>query len=199
MNQKNYTGYPDLFCSKEKKAMKEYGVQYFRAMYSDWVGDSSNLLDIRSRRIRENRRYSAGMQAVDKYKQMFSDQTGDLSYTSIDWSIVPIIPKFVDVVVNGVINQEHKIVVNAIDKDAVEERYQAKNETKAKMILKDFNEDFGKMTGMDMSSYTENLPDTDEELELYMDLNYKQATEISMEEGIDYVFSYNDFNEIESA
>ena len=196
MNQKNYTGYPDLFCSKEKKAMKEYGVQYFRAMYSDWVGDSSNLLDIRSRRIRENRRYSAGMQAVDKYKQMFSDQTGDLSYTSIDWSIVPIIPKFVDVVVNGVINQEHKIVVNAIDKDAVEERYQAKNETKAKMILKDFNEDFGKMTGMDMSSYTENLPDTDEELELYMDLNYKQATEISMEEGIDYVFSYNDFNEI---
>lgn len=176
--------------------MKEYGVQYFRAMYSDWVGDSSNLLDIRSRRIRENRRYSAGMQAVDKYKQMFSDQTGDLSYTSIDWSIVPIIPKFVDVVVNGVINQEHKIVVNAIDKDAVEERYQAKNETKAKMILKDFNEDFGKMTGMDMSSYTENLPDTDEELELYMDLNYKQATEISMEEGIDYVFSYNDFNEI---
>ena len=196
MNQKNYTGYPDLFCSKEKKAKKEYGIQYFRAMYSDWVGDSSNLLDIRSRRIRENRRYSAGMQSVDKYKQMFSDQTGDLSYTSIDWSIVPIIPKFVDVVVNGVINQEHKIVVNAIDKDAVEERYQAKNETKAKMILKEFNQDFGKMTGMDMSSYTENLPDTDEELELYMDLNYKQATEISMEEGIDYIFSYNDFNEI---
>jgi len=196
MNQKNYTGYPDLFCSKEKKATKEYGIQYFNAMYSDWVGESSNLLDIRSRRIRENRRYSAGMQAVDKYKQMFSDQTGDLSYTSIDWSIVPIIPKFVDVVVNGVINQDHKIVATAIDRDAVEERYSAKKETKAKMILKEFNEDFGKMTGMDMSSYTENLPDSDEELELYMDLNYKQAAEISMEEGVDFVFSYNDFDEI---
>lgn len=195
-DKSDYRGYPNLFAPKSTKDRKEYGVKYFNAMYADWAGESGNLLDIRTRRIRENRRYSSGMQSVDKYKQMFMDEQGDMSYTSIDWSVVPIIPKFVDVVLNGILNQDHKISVRSIDRDSQQEKYDFKKKIKAKMFLKDFIEDFSKMTKMNLSNDMKDIPETDDELELYMDLNYKQAVEISMEEGIDYVFSYNDFNEI---
>ena len=191
-----YSGYPDIFAPKYIKEGKQYGLQYFRAMYADWIGESGNLMDIRSRRIRENRRYSSGMQSVDKYKQMFIDEQGDLSYTSIDWSIVPIVPKFVDVVANGILNQDHNIMVESIDRESQDEKIKAKRQLQAKMLLKDFTEDFSKLSGIDLSAETEGLPETPEELELYMDLTYKQAVEIAMEQGIDYVMSYNDFIEI---
>lgn len=195
-DRKEYGSYPDLFAPKNVKMTKGYGIRYFSAMYADWVGENGNLLDIRSRRIRENRRYSSGMQSVDKYKQMFVDQQGDLSYTSIDWSIVPIIPKFVDVVANGILNQDHNVTVESIDRDSQDEKVQKKRELQAKMLLKDFTEDFSKLSGIDLSKQVEGLPETNEELDLYMDLSYKQAVEISMEEGINYVMSYNDFLEI---
>ena len=194
--RKEYRGYPDLFAPKSVKDAVAYGVRYFNAMYADWAGDNGNLLDIRTRRIRENRRYSSGMQSIDKYKQMFIDEQGDMSYTSIDWSIVPIIPKFVDVVQNGIINQEHRVSVESIDRESQDEKYNHKKLIQARMFLKEFSEDFSKLTGIDLSKRNENLPGTEDELELYMDLNYKQAVEISVEEGIDYLFSYCNFEEI---
>lgn len=194
--RKEYRGYPDLFAPKSIKDRIEYGVKYFSAMYADWSGDNGNLLDVRTRRVRENRRYSAGMQSVDKYKQMFIDEQGDMSYTSIDWSIVPIIPKFVDVVLNGILNQDHKISVESVDRESQDEKYRHKKHIKAKMLLKSFTDDFSKMSGIDLTKQMEGLPENMDELELYMDLNYKQGVEIAVEEGVDYLFELNDFDEI---
>ena len=46
------------------------------------------------------RLYARGEQSVAKYKNELAVD-GDLSYLNLDWTPVPIIPKFVDIVVNG--------------------------------------------------------------------------------------------------
>jgi len=47
------------------------------------------------------RLYARGEQPVQKYKDELSIN-GDLSYLNLDWKPVPIISKFVDIVVNGI-------------------------------------------------------------------------------------------------
>ena len=44
--------------------------------------------------------YARGEQSIQKYKDELSIN-GDLSYLNLDWRPVPVIPKFVDIVVNG--------------------------------------------------------------------------------------------------
>ena len=51
------------------------------------------------------------------------------------------------------------------------------------------------MFGQQMANM-KGLPESDEELELYMKLNYKQAHEISLEDGIKFVFQQNDISEL---
>lgn len=66
------------------------------------------------RRITEQRAYAEGLQSSTKYKDLMN-KSGDDSYLNLDWSIVPIIPKFVDVIVGSMTNQDYKITCTAID------------------------------------------------------------------------------------
>ena len=51
------------------------------------------------------RLYARGEQPVQKYKDELSIN-GDLSYLNLDWKPVPVISKFVDIVVNGITEKE---------------------------------------------------------------------------------------------
>ena len=54
------------------------------------------------------RLYARGEQSIQKYKDELSIN-GDLSYLNLDWTPVPIIPKFVDIVVNGIAERTYDI------------------------------------------------------------------------------------------
>ena len=54
------------------------------------------------------RLYARGEQSIKKYKDELSIN-GDLSYLNLDWKPVPIIPKFVDIVVNGIAERAYDI------------------------------------------------------------------------------------------
>lgn len=196
MQGASYGGYPDVYAPRAIKRSKKFGVQMFTAMYNDWAGDNEAQLERWTRTVAENRKYSMGSQSVNKYKQMFSNEGGDLSFMTLDWSIVPIIPKFVDILVNGAMNKDHRPRVEAIDATSQEERRREKYKKKTNLLLKEFTQDISALTGVDMSAYMKDLPETDEELDLWMELNYKQASEVAMEQGIEFAFSYNDFREV---
>ena len=194
-NKLNYaTGYPNPMASKEDKQKKEFGIQYFKKMYADWNGDNNSLLNIRSQRYDNTRKYSRGLQSVNKYKNLINS-SGDTSYLNLDWSVIPIIPKFVDVIVGSLTNQDYKVLCNAIDPVSTQKRHDDKMDMAVSIMPKDFAEELSELSGIPMGPSAD-TPETDEELELYMQLNYKQATEIAMEEGIELAFTINNWGEI---
>ena len=194
-NKLNYaTGYPNPMASKEDKEKKEFGIQYFKKMYADWNGDNNSLLNIKSQRYDRTRKYSRGLQSVNKYKNLINS-SGDTSYLNLDWTVIPIIPKFVDVMVGSLTNQDYKVLCNAIDPISTQKRQDDKMDMAVSIMTKDFAEKLSVASGIPMGP-SAGSPETDEELELYMQLNYKQATEIAMEEGIELAFTINNWDEI---
>ena len=187
-------GYPTVFATNEEKDTKEYGLQYFKTMYSDWKNNTDLAYQDRKRNFTRMRSYAEGTQSVGKYKDLL-DAEGDSSYMNIDWTPVSIIPKFVDVVCGDMTNREFAIKATAIDKLSIDEKKQETREMIASMMTSKVRKKISKITGQDYNKQGF-IPESMEEISLFMSLNYKQAHEISMEKGIEFVLQQNDFDEI---
>lgn len=191
-------GFPNQFVSDEEKDTYEYGLRVGHAIESEWFSrDNGNSLygQIRSEFL-TRRLYAQGNQPVQKYKNELAIN-GDLSYLNLDWTPVPIIPKFVDVVVNGISNRLLDVKVEAVDDLSSIRREQFKEEIVADMVAKPILSEIKNTTGVDVFNFPEEqLPDSDEELSLYMKLRYKQGIEVAEESAIKTIFEINEFDEI---
>lgn len=190
---KTIGGYPTPFASNEDKAKKEYGLQYFKKMYSDWDKSSHYNYADRRKTFNTARQYAEGTQGIAKYKDLL-DVQGDSSYMNIDWTPVSIVPKFVDVMCGEMINQEYEIKASAIDPVSEERKNKDEGNYRLNMTAKPHLDKVNGIMGADFKpkGFT---PENEEELDLYMNLNYKQAHEISLEQGIEFVLDLNDFKE----
>ena len=197
MKKQSFSGYPSPFVSREEKLEKKYGIQYFKRMYREWANEEigSGSYVSRNERYTRYREYAEGMQSIEQYKDLLG-ANGDSSYLNLNWEVVPVIPKFVDVIVGGLTNQEYKIKCTAIDQVSKDKRAEDKLKKLASMELKEFHAEVAGLSGLPFDAGNENLPESKEELDLYMSLNYKQMTEIAMEEGIELTFYLNDWEEV---
>ena len=142
------------------------------------------------------RLYARGEQSIAKYKNELAVD-GDLSYLNLDWTPVPIIPKFVDIVVNGMSDRLFKVKAFAQDALSQENRSQFQKTIQGQMAAKDALTIVKNRTGFNpFTMNPDDLPESDEELSLYMNLNYKPAIEIAEEEAIDTIFSENHYDDI---
>jgi len=187
-------GYPTIFVSNEDKAKNEYGLQYFKRMYHDWKNNSQMNYQDRKRRFEKMRSYAEGTQSVGKYKDLL-DVQGDSSYMNIDWTPVSIVPKFVDVVCGSIINQEHTVKANAIDPISIDVRRKDTRKMVADMLLRPVRSAMTQKTGRTYDKPGFVAKDYDE-IKIFMSLNYKQAQEIAIENGITFVLQQNDFEEM---
>ena len=194
-NIKKIGGYPTPFVTPEEKEKKEYGLEYFKKMYESWKG-RGNEDNQRRKQFEKNRSYAHGMQEVSKYKDLL-DVEGDTSYLNLDWSPVSIIPKFVDVITGSISNQDYDVLCSALDPVAQDKRKVDKKRFKDNMIANQFLSKLSKKTGLDLKPKGF-IPQSDEELDIYMTLTYKQGIEIAMEQGIEFVFKNNDFDDIKN-
>ena len=192
---KKIGGYPSPFVSPEEKEKKEYGLEYFKKMYSDWNGRENNDNE-RKRRFEKNRSYAQGMQDVSKYKDLL-DVEGDTSYLNLDWSPVSIVPKFVDVINSSISNQDYDVLCSALDPVAQDKKMKDRKKLSDKMIADKFLSKLSEKTGMDLRPKGF-VPESEEELDIHMNLNYKQSIEIAMEQGVEFVFKNNDFEDVKN-
>jgi len=195
----NYnSSFPDQVVPDSVKNSYDYGLQVAQAIENEWfrqdIGGDRYLQNFQN--YHSLRLYARGEQPVSKYKDELSIN-GDLSYLNLDWKIVPVIPKFVDIVVNGMTDKGYKIKSFATDPFAVQERTDFIFNALRDINEKENIEAFQKMMGGNFyaSSNPGELPKTSEELELYTQLNYKQSVEIAEEEIISNVFSASKFEE----
>jgi len=192
------TGFPSQFVSDSKKASDEFGLQIGQAIQYEWFKKDGNGCRFYSQweDFHRLRLYARGEQSVGKYKNELAID-GDLSYLNLDWTPVPILPKFVDIVVNGM--QAREFVPKAFAQDAMSQSKRSKYQqmVEGQMISKPLLETIQKKTGVNPFTVNpDELPNSDEELKLYMQLNYKPAIEIAEEEAISTLFESNRYEEI---
>ena len=191
-------GFPSQFVSDAQKATDEFGLQIGQAIQYEWFKKDGNQCRYYNqwRDFHRLRLYARGEQSIAKYKNELAID-GDLSYLNLDWTPVPILPKFVDIVVNGMQDREFKVKAYAQDALSQSKRSKYQDMIEGQMAAKDILENLQKQTGVDpFIMNPDELPASDEELSLYMNLNYKPAIEIAEEEAIDTMFSENHYDDI---
>lgn len=192
------SGFPNQFAPDVEKSSLEYGLRVGRAIESEWFSrdyGSSLYGEIRSEFL-TRRLYARGEQPVEKYKNELAIN-GDLSYLNLDWTPVPIIPKFVDIVVNGISNRLYEVKAEAVDQFASEERNEFRESMRADMIAYEPLKILKDQTGVNAFNHDESvIPDSDEELDLYMKLRYKQGIEVAQETSLKTLLEINNYDEI---
>ena len=190
------SSFPSQIASDAEKASLEYGLKVAKAIEHEWFKRDSGATRFYSNRDEYHRLrlYARGEQSVKKYKDELSIN-GDLSYLNLDWKPVPIIPKFVDIVVNGMSDRLYDVKAYSQDDSSVKKRTDYIESILTDMQTKDFTNQVQSELGIDIrNSDPNNLPENEEELALHMQLDYKQAIEIAEEQAINSIFNSNKYD-----
>lgn len=190
--------FPSQLTSDAEKATVEFGLQVGQAIQYEWFRKDGNQCRYYGqwRDFHRLRLYARGEQPVQKYKNELAID-GDLSYLNLDWTPVPILPKFVDIVVNGMSDRLFKVKVYAQDAMSQAKRSKYQDMLEGQMAAKDVLTTIQQETGVNpFMMEPDELPENDEELSLYMQLNYKPAIEIAEEEAINTIFDENHYQDI---
>ena len=187
--------FPSQVASDLEKVTEEYGLKVAKAIEREWF-----IRDGATYRFASNqdtfhrlRLYARGEQSVQKYKDELSIN-GDLSYLNLDWKPVPIIPKFVDIVVNGISERVYDVKAFAQDPYGVEKRTKYMEGLMIDMENRELNKQTLEMFGVDiLQNPVEKIPENQEELEVHMQLDYKQAVEIAEEQAINTLLEGNKY------
>jgi hypothetical protein len=188
--------FPSQAVSDIEKADISYGLQVAKAVESEWFKKDSGSTRYFANRdnFHRLRLYARGEQSTQKYKDELSIN-GDLSYLNLDWKPVPIIPKFVDIVVNGINERTYDLKAYSVDPIATKQRTDYVRGLVEDMRLFDFKENVEAQTGLNtFNNDRETLPQDDEELALHMQLNYKQSIEIAQEQALTNIFDLNKYD-----
>jgi hypothetical protein len=196
----NNSSFPDQVVPDAEKATLEYGLAVGRAIEGEWFRNYRYGTNMPGYAVNYNqyhtlRLYARGEQPVQKYKDELAIN-GDLSYLNLDWKPVPVISKFVDIVVNGMSQRNYEIKAFAVDPFSTNKRTEY-----AEMLMRDVRErelaeKIKQTTGIEVQSKEfEALGlESEEEIKLHLQLDYKQSIEIAEEEVINDVLDRNKYD-----
>jgi hypothetical protein len=204
----NNSSFPSQVVPDSEKQSYEYGAAVGRAIENEWFrgdrvtsGGGDNQAGTADRwgsnwrNFHRLRLYARGEQSVQKYKDELSIN-GDLSYLNLDWKPVPVIPKFVDIVVNGISSKNYDIKAYAQDPDSIKKKTNYASSILEDMMAKELLDEIKGSLGANLynSLDPDNLPSDKEELEIRLQLSYKQEVEIAEEEVINQILDRNKYS-----
>ena len=196
MAEYNNNYFPSQVVSDAEKLSYDYGLKVAKAIEKEWFDKDSNVesrYSTRKNNFHNLRLYARGEQSIQKYKDELSIN-GDLSYLNLDWTPVPIIPKFVDIVVNGIAERTYDIKAFSQDPYGMSKRTEYMQSILADMRTEELN-DFAE-EAFDLNLYEndpDTLPDSEEELQLHMQLTYKQTVELAQEQALNVLMEGNNY------
>ncbi|MDA9245680.1 hypothetical protein N9P20_00800 [Polaribacter sp.] len=187
--------FPSQVASDADKMGMDYGTSVGRAIESEWFNSDNGNGRFKSNQasFHNLRLYARGEQSIQKYKDELSIN-GDLSYLNLDWKPVPIIPKFVDIVVNGISERVFDIKAYSQDPYGVDKRTKYMESLIRDMQTKELGEFALAEFGVNLfENDPEALPKNKEELDLHMQLSYKQQVELAEEQAINTLLEGNKY------
>ncbi len=198
INYNANSAFPNQVVPLGEKISLKYGKQVADAIQSEWFAQgrtNGNRYLTTFNNYHTRRLYARGEQSTQKYKDELSIN-GDLSYLNLDWKPVPILSKFVNILVNGISNKDYDIKAYAQDPESLKKRTNYAKALAKDIFAQDIIEQLKATTGQDISKTSvskQNLPKTIEEMELHLQLSYKQSIEIAEEEAITQVLATNKY------
>ena len=197
-NANYYSSFPDQVVPDVEKASYEYGLKVGQAIEYEWFRNDRGWYDrfnTNYNHFHKLRLYARGEQSIQKYKDELSIN-GDLSYLNLDWKPVPVIPKFVDILVNGLSQRSYEINAYAQDPESSQKRTKYAQDILNDIYAKQYIDQVKVLTGMDLGQApkSENIPTKPEDLEVHMQLDYKQSIEVAEEEAINFVLDKNKYD-----
>ena len=194
-----YGNFPDPLASPEMKSSKAYGLQYAKAIEGQWGSsdDEGSLYYRRKKEFETNRDYANGTQDTSRYKQILNSldpNNGDGSLLNLDWSPVPIIPKFMKIVQNKILSSDPYPNIEAVDPLSQTEKDKRKNALKAQILTRDFLVQ-AKNAGVNMDIDPDQVPDSLEEAEIFMDANVKTEAEVAAQIATKMTMDWNNFHD----
>ena len=188
--------FPSQVVSDQEKMSQDYGLQVGRAITNEWFDGNSGTTRFRSNQntFHALRLYARGEQPIQKYKDEMSIN-GDLSYLNLDWKPVPILSKFVDIVVNGISDRSFDITAYSQDPYGISKRTAYMESIIRDLQTEELNNFAQEQFGINLfENAPDRLPDSEEELDLHMQLSYKQGIEIAEEEAINTMLAGNNYD-----
>jgi hypothetical protein len=188
--------FPSQVVSDQEKVSQDYGLQVGRAIQNEWFSSNSGSTRFRSNQttFHNLRLYARGEQPVQKYKDELSIN-GDLSYLNLDWKPVPILSKFVDIVVNGIADRSFDITTYSQDPYGVSKRTAYMESIIRDKQTEELNNFAQENFGINLfENPPETLPDSQEELDIHMQLTYKQGIEIAEETALNTLLDENRYD-----
>lgn len=197
-NNKKGSGFPDPLAPKEEKLDKKYGLKYAKAIYSQWGegGTNGSLLSRRRKIFETNRSYANGNQDTSIYRQLLTSldpNNGDGSFLNLDFTPVPILPKFVRIVVNKILSSAPYPNIEAVDPLSSSEKDQERRKMEMKIESRENMLKMQQKLGVDAKA--EQLPETLEEAEIFIGNNIKSSSEIAAQIGTQLTLKWNDFDD----
>ena len=190
--------FPSQVVSDAEKASLEYGEQVGQAIEQEWFRQgrtNGNRYLTNWNNFHQLRLYARGEQSIQKYKDELAIN-GDLSYLNLDWKPVPILSKFVDIVANGISQKTYDIKAYAQDPQSIKKRTEYASKIYEDMLSQGYLEELKNTLGINLyqSPALDIIPESKDELELHMQLKYKQSIEIAEEEAISSVLAQNKYD-----
>jgi len=189
--------FPSQVVSDSEKIGLDYGLKVAKAIEAEWFKRDSgtNRFYNNQNEFHKLRLYARGEQSIQKYKDELSIN-GDLSYLNLDWKPVPIIPKFVDIVVNGMAERTYDIKAYSQDPYGMSKRTEYMESVMRDIETQELIKFAQDSLGINLQENPpEKLPDSEEELSLHMQLSYKQEVELAEEQAITTILNGNKFEE----
>jgi len=195
-----YQSFPNYLAPDEEKGTEEYGLKMGKAIEYEWFnrvnGNSCSYYDKRQK-YHTLRLYGRGEQSSDLYKKMLSK--GATSYTNYDWRPLQVVPKFVKLITNQMAERLYEIKIEATDKYSTDLRNKQKEYLQSIVASKPIFELAEKSFGVNIAPPNmDELPQSNEEVDLWMDMKYKPSIEIAAEEAIKFTLDCNDYEEIQN-
>jgi hypothetical protein len=200
-NKSSKSGFPDPLASSLEKEDKAYGLQYAKAIESQWgkMTDKSSLYGSRNEVFNRNRHYANGTQDTTIYKKLLTSlnpNDGDGSLLNLDYTPVPILPKFVRIVVNKILSRNPYPNLEAVDPLSSSEKNKQKQRIRTQVAIKKDLQDLKEQTGgLMLDVDPDHLPDSLEEADIFLETNIKTDAEIAAQVATNMTLSWNNFND----
>ena len=180
----SHSAFPDQVVPDGEKATWEYGLRVGRAIEGEWfwAGQGRDKFYQNYNNFHQLRLYARGEQSIQKYKDELAID-GDLSYLNLDWKPVPILPKFVDIVVNGISQRTFDINAFAQDPVCAKQRTEYAEGLLTDINAKSFLEQVEQSLGVNAfnAGDRDSAPQDEEELAVHLQMDFKQSVEVAEE------------------
>lgn len=193
-------GFPDPLAGADAKRDKSYGLQYARAIYSQWgqSTDTHSLYGRRNKIFSRNRDYANGTQDTTIYKKLLSSlnpMDGDGSLLNLDYTPVPILPKFVKIVANKILAKDPYPNLESIDPVSSSEKNKKKDRMRMQVEAREQLMQLKEQTGVVLDMDPDDIPESLEEAEMFMDTNIKTDAEVAAQLATAMTLSWANFND----